>query len=204
MTEDFPGGVMDKPVNVLFLDDEVSILSGLERLLLNEPYGFVMTCDPDKAMELIKKHPVKVVVSDHRMPKILGVEFLRKVKEKYPDKIRILLSGSADFSSAEQAINLGEVYRFITKPWKTTYLKASILHGIEQYDLVQTNHILLETLNRKARELPLIVAALKTEVDVFADASAENQAEALAKVRGEVARLEHLINDILAQYPQGV
>jgi DNA-binding NtrC family response regulator len=172
--------------------------------LLNESYGFVMTCDPDKAMDLIKKHPVKVVVSDHRMPKILGVEFLRKVKEKYPDKVRILLSGSADFSSAEQAINLGEVYRFITKPWKTTYLKASILHGIEQYDLVQTNRILMETLGRKARELPLIVTEIKAVVDVLASSSEENWAEALTKVRGDVARLEHLINDILAQYPQGV
>ena len=72
------------------------------------------------------------------MPQIPGVEFLNNVRMKYPDKIRMLLSGSADISTVQDAINIAEVYRYITKPWKTQNLKSSILDAIGRYDLLQT------------------------------------------------------------------
>jgi signal transduction histidine kinase len=217
---------MDKENNVLFLDDEVDILSAVDRLLISEPYGILKTSDPDEALEMIGKYPVKVVVSDQRMPKMSGVEFLRKVKERYPDRMRMLLSGYVDFTTAEEAINFGEVYRFITKPWKTTYLKASILQAIEQYDLVETNRTLLATSLRKTEEVDALnkklqamyeaqkaftstvshelrtpLASIKMAIDMVIGGTAgalnDQQTRFLGKAKDNVDRLNRLINDIL-------
>ncbi len=217
---------MPKEINVLFLDDEENILFAAERLLMAESYGVVTTTDPDKAMELIAGNPIKVVVSDQRMPKIVGVAFLRKVKEVFPDKVRILLSGYVDFVTAEEAINLGEVYRFITKPWKTPFLKASIQHAIEQYDMVQANRLLFEASERKNTQLEVLntklqgmyeaqkaftstvshelrtpLSSIKMAVDMVMAGTAgdlnENQKKFLSMAKDNVDRLNRLINDIL-------
>src|SRR3989338_6089294 len=127
---------MPKEIQVLFLDDEESIIDGVQRLFMREPFGIFATIHVDKAREALAKEKIKVVVSDQRMPDISGVKFLREVKEKYPDVIRILFTGYTDFSAAEEAINLGEVYRFISKPWKTAELVSTIRQSIEHYDLV--------------------------------------------------------------------
>ncbi|MBF0595189.1 MAG: hybrid sensor histidine kinase/response regulator [Candidatus Omnitrophica bacterium] len=217
---------MAKEINVLFLDDEENILFAADRLLMAEAYGIKTTTDPDQAMVLIGEHPIKVVVSDQRMPKIAGIEFLRKVKAAYPDKVRILLSGYVDFVTAEEAINLGEVFRFITKPWKTPFLKASLTHAIEQYDMVQANRLLFEASERKNKELEALnnklrlmfeaqkgftstvshelrtpLASIKMAVDmVLAGTTGEinaNQKKFLSKAKDNVDRLNRLINDIL-------
>ncbi len=217
---------MAKEINVLFLDDEEYILFAADRLLMAESYGVVTTTDPDKAMELIACNPIKVVISDQRMPKIVGVAFLRKVKEAYPDKVRILLSGYVDFVTAEEAINLGEVYRFITKPWKTPFLKASILHAIAQYDMVQANRLLFEASERKNEQLEILnnklqgmydaqkaftstvshelrtpLASIKMAVDMVMAGTAgtlnDNQKKFLSRAKDNVDRLNRLINDIL-------
>ena len=193
---------MEKPAHVLFLDDEANILYALTRLLLAEPYDIVKASDPDEAIDLIGKYPIKVVVTDYRMPKMSGIEFLRRVKEKYPDKIRILLSGYVDFVTAEEAINQGEVFRFITKPWKTDYLKASILHGIKQYDLVEMNRALAEGAMRKTTELRVLLASVQKLVHMAtspAEPLTEYQRNFLNQAKGEFDHMERLINDILSQ-----
>ena len=102
-----------KEINVLFLDDEENILNSLKRLLMNEAYEIVTTTDHNEALAIIAKEKVKVVFSDERMPNISGAVFLGKVKEQFPDIVRILFTGYADISAAEAAINISEVYRFI-------------------------------------------------------------------------------------------
>src|SRR6266436_4126313 len=104
-------------ISVLFLDDEQNILNSLKRLLMNEPLNIFTTTDHKEALVTIAKENIKVVFSDERMPNIHGVEFLKMVKEQYPDIVRILFTGYADIAAAEEAINLSEVYRFVNKPW---------------------------------------------------------------------------------------
>ena len=127
---------MPPEIQVLFLDDEESIVDGMQRLFMREPYGISATIHLAEAREILAKEKIKVIVSDQRMPDISGVKFLREVKEKYPDILRVLFTGYTDFSAAEEAINLGEVYRFISKPWKTAELLSTIRQSIEHYDLV--------------------------------------------------------------------
>jgi|CXWL01.1.fsa_nt_gi signal transduction histidine kinase len=210
---------MTKETQVLFLDDEESILDGLQRLFIKEPYGIVTAPNHVKALEILAQEKVKVVVSDQRMPDIQGVKFLREVKEKYPDAIRILFTGYTDFSSAEEAINIGEVFRFISKPWKTAELLATIRQAIEHYDLIvearsKTEEI--ELANKKLKtmyemqkeftstvshELRTPLASIKTAIDLVVKKTLgeinADQEEVLGRAKKNVDRLKRLIDDIL-------
>jgi len=217
---------MSQEINVLFLDDEKSILSSLRRLFINEPYGVITTSDYKEALDLIGKENIKVVLSDHRMPEIKGTEFLHKVKDMYPHTIRILFTGFAEFSAAEDAINVGEVFRFISKPWDSAELKMIVGQAIHQFDIVKENKELMELTRNKNRELEILnkklkgmyevqkeftstvshelrtpLASMKSTVDlVLGEAPGklnEDQKKFLTKTKNNVDRLNRLINDIL-------
>ena len=115
-----------KPV-VLTVDDERLVLSALRRLL--KPYYQVLAADnADDALELLRNNHVDVIISDQRMPKVTGVELLAKAKKISPNSIRLLLTGYSDVESIESAINEGEIFRFINKPWKN----QDVLNLLEQ------------------------------------------------------------------------
>lgn len=107
----------DKPT-VLFVDDEARILTALHALF-RQKYHVLTADDPRQALEMVKQLQVHVLVSDQRMPGMLGVELLRQVKETSPKTVRILLTGYSDLASIVGSINEGEVWRFINKPWDT-------------------------------------------------------------------------------------
>lgn len=210
---------MSKEIQILFLDDEESIIDGMQRLFMREPYGIAATTQVDKAREILAKEKIKVIVSDQRMPQISGVKFLREVKEQYPDVLRILFTGYTDFSAAEEAINLGEVYRFVSKPWKTAELLSTIRQSIEHYDLLaqaKAHKEEIELTNKKLKtmyelqkeftstvshELRTPLASIKTAIDLVVkkmvgDINSE-QEEVLGRAKSNVDRLKRLIDDIL-------
>ena len=127
----------EKAPKILFIDDEQSILRAYQR-------GFRKTFDLDVAggaeegLEKINTDgPFAVVVSDFKMPGMNGVELLRAVKESSPDTIRIMLTGYADLTIATDAINKGDIFRFLTKPISITMLEETILAGLHQHRLTQ-------------------------------------------------------------------
>ena len=217
---------MAKPVYVLALDDEESILASLERNFLREPYRVAMATQVDKAWEILASEKIKVVISDQRMPGVSGVDFLKKVKEKYPDIIRILLTGHADMQAAEEAVNLGEVYRFLTKPWNGEDLKVTVRKAMENHDLVidnrklfeqtrETNTQLIKTnmdlqrlydkqkefTSTVSHELRTPLASIKMALDIILSGTPgpvnQDQADFLGRAKSNVDRLNRLINDIL-------
>ncbi len=107
----------NKPT-ILFVDDEARILTALHSLF-RQKYNVYTADDPIQAVEMIKRLQVHVLVSDQRMPGMLGVELLRQAKEISPKTVRILLTGYSDLASIVGSINDGEVWRFINKPWDT-------------------------------------------------------------------------------------
>ncbi|UCD67476.1 MAG: protein kinase [Betaproteobacteria bacterium] len=110
---------------VLFVDDEERILKALKSLF-RDRYHVFTTTDCHKALDFIGKYAMNVVVSDQRMPEMLGVEFLRRAREVSPNAVRILLTGYSDLAAIVGSINDGEVYRFISKPWDNAELKTVI------------------------------------------------------------------------------
>jgi putative nucleotidyltransferase with HDIG domain len=120
---------------VLFVDDEVNILKALQRLLRNEPMEVLTASRPAEAIELLESTPAQVVVSDQRMPEMSGVDLLSTIRERHPDMVRMMLTGYTEMNIAVEAINKGEIYRLITKPWNDDELKATLRQAFDHYDL---------------------------------------------------------------------
>jgi diguanylate cyclase (GGDEF)-like protein/PAS domain S-box-containing protein len=111
---------------LLILDDEPNILNALRRLLRRENYEILTASTPANAFDLLARHRIQVIISDQRMPEMSGTEFLSRVKQLYPETVRIVLSGYTDVESLTDAINRGAIYRFLVKPWNDEALRAHI------------------------------------------------------------------------------
>jgi len=149
---------------LLFVDDEENILNSLKRLFRREGYNILTAKNATEALKLLEDNPVSLILSDQRMPGMSGVEFLKQVKEKYPDIIRMILTGYADINAAVEAINQGEVYRFITKPWNEEDLKATIHSALKHYELIVENRRLQQMIMRQNQELKKLNEELEQKV----------------------------------------
>ena len=120
---------------VLFVDDEEKLLKSLRRGFLDEPYKTLFATSGKEALEILKRNEVNVLVTDMRMPEMGGLELLKIVKEQYPHIVRMVLSGYTQVTTLLTAINQGEIYKYITKPWKLEEeFKPSIREAIEYYE----------------------------------------------------------------------
>jgi len=121
---------------VLFVDDEHLVLASLQRGLLNEPYKKLYAENGQQALKMLEEHEVHVLVTDMRMPEMSGLDLLKVVKEKYPQIVRMVLSGYTQITTLLTAINQGEIYRYITKPWRLEEeFKPAVRHAVEHYNL---------------------------------------------------------------------
>ena len=167
---------------VLFVDDEVNILHSLKRLLRKEAYRILTATSGADGLEILKENDIHLVVTDQRMPGLSGTEFLAKVKEKYPEVIRIVLSGYTEVDSITESINKGHIYKFMLKPWNDQNLKLEIKQALEQYDLMQVNKTLHEKLIEKNTELKKINENLEVLVkERTKDFEIQNQALELSR-----------------------
>lgn len=141
---------------ILLVDDEPNVLSALTRSLFDEPYQIVTELSGETALERMKNEQIKVVVSDEKMARMSGSEFLSQVREQYPHTVRIMLTGHATLDAAMRAVNEGEIYRFFSKPWDDLVLKFAIRSAIEKYDLEEENRRLLKTIRHQSMELRLL------------------------------------------------
>ena len=114
---------------ILFVDDEERILNALKSIFRSRYHVFTATSG-DQAFEFLQKFRVHLIVSDQRMPGMLGVELLRRSKELSPNTVRILLTGYSDLASIVGSINEGEVYRFINKPWNNQDIQAIVAEAV--------------------------------------------------------------------------
>ena len=115
---------------MLFVDDEVNILKSLARLFRAEPVRVLTASSAPEALALLGSEPVQVVVSDQRMPGTTGVKLLAQVRERRPDVVRILLTGHTEIGVAIEAINHGEIFRLLTKPWNDDELRATVRQAL--------------------------------------------------------------------------
>jgi len=134
---------------LLFVDDEQNILSSLSRLF--RPSGCrILTANSGKeGLQILENEAVDLIVSDMRMPEMAGDEFLEQVAEKWPDTMRILLTGYSDMTATITAINKGGIYRYISKPWEEDDLKITVQRALEQKRL----EAVVQQQNRELKEL---------------------------------------------------
>ncbi|SDH60647.1 HD domain-containing phosphohydrolase [Propionivibrio dicarboxylicus] len=152
------------PTTVLLVDDEPNILSSLRRLL--RPTGYrTITAESGRAgLEILEKEHVDLVISDMRMPEMDGARFLEEVRNRWPGIVRILLTGYADISSTIAAINRGEIYRYISKPWNDHDLLLVIREALENSRLRGENERLLALTQAQNEALKDLNAGLEDKV----------------------------------------
>ncbi len=126
---------------LLLVDDEPNVLRSLTRLLRREGYAIHTADSPAAAFDLLAKHSVQVVISDQRMPDMSGTEFLSRVRQLYPETIRLVLTGYTDLESVTDAINRGAIYKFLTKPWDDDQLREQIREAFRMAHLNQEHSI---------------------------------------------------------------
>jgi putative nucleotidyltransferase with HDIG domain len=153
---------MDQPsptgdrAGVLFVDDEVNILKALVRLFRSEPYEIHVASSPYEALQTLERERICVVVSDQRMPGGSGAHFLGQVRRLYPEVVRMMLTGYTEIDVALEAINQGEIFRMVTKPWNDDELRSSVRQAVETHrlrqELVRLNRVTQEQ-NRLLQEM---------------------------------------------------
>ena len=131
---------MEEEIKILCVDDEPNVLHSVRRLFLDDEYTILTANSANDGIAILQgNRDIQIVISDYRMPNMNGVEFLREVRTRWPDTVRIVLSGYADTASIVSAINEGEIYRFVPKPWNDDELKVTIANAIERYHLLKQN-----------------------------------------------------------------
>lgn len=200
---------------ILCVDDEVDNVDALERLFRRK-YNVLKATSGAQALKIMKSERISLIVTDQRMPTMTGVEFLAESMKNQPDAVRILLTGYTDIESVIGAINSGQVYRYVTKPWDPVDLNNAVDKAIERFEMsaelreknlaLQTALKELKTLDEaKSNFMILINHELKTPLTVmlsYLELLKESELDAdqkkyLSRIEGSAARLHELINDSL-------
>ena len=129
---------------ILFVDDEANVLHSIHRQL-RKRFNLKTAESGEEALRILKEEgPFAVIVSDMRMPKMNGIELLSRVKDLYPDMVRLMLTGNADQETAMEAVNNGQIFRFLTKPCPQSVFVTSLALALRQYRLITAERELLQ------------------------------------------------------------
>jgi signal transduction histidine kinase len=144
--------------NLLIIDDEPEIVKALTRQFRRK-YKVFSTSNAREAFDILEREHIQVVVSDQRMPGMSGVEFFSRIKTKYPDALKLILTGYSDIEAVIGAINEGQIFRYVTKPWNPEELNVIVKEAFEKHELITNNRKLMqqlkdanETLEHKVQE----------------------------------------------------
>lgn len=136
---------MEKEKNILYIDDEVNNLVTF-KANFRKDYKIFTAESAEEGRKILGENKIQVVITDHRMPGMTGVQFLESILDVYPDPIRILLTGFSDIETIIEAINKGQIYRYVMKPFNPAELKITIDNSLEVYYLREENKELMKKL----------------------------------------------------------
>ncbi len=186
---------------LLFVDDEENVLNSLKRVFVEENYEIHTAISGKEAIEIIKNNSVHLIVTDYKMPKMVGTELLRKIKDKWPEIIRIMLTGYADIQAIMVAVNEGAVYKFISKPWNDEDLRLTIRLALEQYVLLRENKELKEHTKKQEKKIKNYYSMFNEYSGILGDVLIKKGA--LTSIQLETAmkekRSDEFISDVLSR-----
>ena len=150
--------------SILIVDDEPFVLSALKETLEREQYHVVAISSPLKALAILAERDFAVIISDQRMPEMMGLDFLIESKRLRPHTSRILITAVLSLPTLVDSINKGEIFRFIAKPWLREELTATVRNAVQRYDLITLNTALQAEALRLNSELKVANTTLEARV----------------------------------------
>lgn len=180
---------------LLLVDDEPNILSTLRRLFRPQGYTVLTAESGQTALTILEQHPIDLIISDMRMPVMSGAELLGAIAQRWPETIRILLTGYADIQSTVTAINKGGIYKYISKPWEDNDLLLTVSRALEWQDSERQRHQLLELTTRQNEELQQLNLNLEEKIKErtkelqYAHDQLKNANEALRRNYGNTIKI---------------
>lgn len=160
--------------SILLVDDSKEILKALSRVFKPEGYEIFTAESANEAYKILKNENIDLLITDQNMPAVSGTDLLRTARAKFPDVIRIMITGITDISIAQKAINNGEIYRFFNKPWDDFELITAVRHAYNQKQLKDENDQLkleidsqAELLRKLEKEYPGLTSKRKSSDGAF-------------------------------------
>ncbi len=185
---------------ILVVDDEPDMLNSL-RGLLRYDFKVHTAGSGAEGVALLQQQEIHVVMTDQRMPQMTGVDFLRQIKSEHPEAIRVIFTGYADLNAIIDAINLGNVFRYVSKPWEPEQLIATLQEAGEQYDLILERRRLLEDLKTNEEGWMALEEQLKEGRAGLLSPAATEQREMLHQTGRELLKR---LGTMLTRLPRGM
>ena len=185
----------EKNGRLLLVDDEQGVLQALKRLFYRH-YDVVLANGGDEALTILEDDSFDMIISDMRMPGMSGAELLKTCFEKYPAMIRVLLTGYSDLDSAIKAVNEGNIYRYISKPWDNDQLRDMVAEALESKELKSANQRLSAHIVSQNEELERLNRELQAKYEASSDAVGEAEAklqDAYKNLRHEFDAMVHIL-----------
>src|ERR1700760_3403442 len=158
---------------IMVVDDEPANLRLLERLFRRDYRVLTATSGAD-ALKLLEQHDVALLITDQRMPGMTGIELLKRTAEFRPHMVRIILTGYTDMGALVEAINCGQVYRYVTKPWSNDDLRQTVARAVEHYETNRSRHELELTNQRLTARLKTMTRAVVRSISDALEARDEH------------------------------
>lgn len=199
---------------ILYVDDEVNNLTSFKATFRRD-YRVELAQSAKEALDMLKEQEFEVIISDQRMPEITGVDLFKSIIDEYPKPVRILLTGYSDIEAVINAINEGQVYRYISKPWDETDLKMAIDNAVQFYETKNELRERNQELEKAYSELEKFVysashdlrAPLVSVLGLVKLAKIENEGSGcidyLDKIESSVDKLDHLLRNVINYYRNG-
>ena len=192
---------MTDMIKVLYLDDEENNLIAFKALFRRE-FDVFTTTSPQEAVAYLNANEVPIILSDQKMPELSGVEFFELTLNDFPNAVRILVTGYADIEAVIDAINRGQVYRYVAKPWNENDLRVCLLNAAERYEMNthsgDSDARTTKWIQAKAR-IQDAIHKLKTVVSSWKGSNQPVPADSLNEVVNELNALEESVNEVFEE-----
>ena len=192
---------MTDMIKVLYLDDEENNLIAFKALFRRE-FDVFTTTSPQEAVAYLNANEVPIILSDQKMPELSGVEFFELTLNDFPNAVRILVTGYADIEAVIDAINRGQVYRYVAKPWNENDLRVCLLNAAERYEMNihsgDSDARTTKWMQAKAR-IQVAIHKVKTVVSSWKGSNQPVPADSLNEVVNELNALEESVNEVFEE-----